>query len=247
MISLSVLREQNEKPRFERQHEDNTRTTIPAEAVRGLESDLRRRIEGEVRFDTGSRALYATDGSNYRQAPIGVVIPKSKEDVVQTVALARQYGAPLLSRGCGTSLRGQCCNVAVVMDFTKYMHHVLHIDAGRRLGTVQPGCVLDDLRETAKKQGLTFGPDPATHNHCAIGGMLGNDLCGTHSLLAAKHGMGYRTADNTHELEVLTYDGVGMRVGETSPEEMERIIRQGGRRGEIYVRIKVLVGHLPCS
>ncbi|MGH7226730.1 MAG: FAD-binding oxidoreductase, partial [Gemmataceae bacterium] len=190
---LTVLRERNEKTRFERQHRDDSRTAIPPAAARDLERELRKCIEGEVRFDDGSRALYATDGSNYRQAPIGVVLPRSKEDVVQTMALAREYGAPILSRGGGTSLRGQCCNVAVVMDFTKYMRGVLNIDAQRRLGTVQPGCVLDDLRDAAKKHGLTFGPDPSTHNHNALGGMLGNDSCGTHSLLAVKHGMGYRT------------------------------------------------------
>src|SRR6185437_8260140 len=179
---LTVLRERNQKTRFERQHRDDSRTAIPAAAVRELERELHKRIEGEVRFDDGSRALYATDGSNYRQAPIGVVVPRTKEDVVQTMALARRFGAPVLSRGGGTSLRGQCCNVAIVMDFSKYMHHVVRIDAERRLGTVLPGCVLDDLRDTAKKQGLTFGPDPATHNHCALGGMLGNDSCVTHSL-----------------------------------------------------------------
>ncbi|HWG44513.1 MAG TPA: FAD-binding and (Fe-S)-binding domain-containing protein [Gemmataceae bacterium] len=240
MLNLTVLREQVETPRLERLRRDDSRTAIPAEAARELEAELRRRIEGEVRFDAGSRALYATDGSNYRQAPIGVVVPRTKEDVVQTMALARRFGAPVLSRGGGTSLRGQCCNVAIVMDFSKYMHHVVRIDAERRLGTVLPGCVLDDLRDTAKKQGLTFGPDPATHNHCALGGMLGNDSCGTHSLLAVKHGMGFRTADNTHELEILTYDGVRMRVGETSPEQLERFIQQGGRIGEIYAKLKAL-------
>ncbi|HTU19480.1 MAG TPA: FAD-binding and (Fe-S)-binding domain-containing protein [Gemmataceae bacterium] len=239
---LTKLREQNEKTRFERQHRDDSRTAIAPAAVRELERELRKCIEGEVRFDDGSRALYATDGSNYRQAPIGAVIPRNKEDVVRTMALAHKYGAPILSRGGGTSLRGQCCNVAVVMDFTKYLHHVLHIDPDRRLGTVEPGCVLDTLRHTAKEQHqLTFGPDPATHNHNAIGGMLGNDSCGTHSLLAAKHGMGYRTADNTHELEILTYDGVRLRVGETPPDKMESMIRQGGRVGEIYSQIKAFV------
>ena len=125
MVSLTVLREQTESPRLERLRRDDSRTAIPPHAVRELEAELRRHIQGEVRFDAGSRALYATDGSNYRQAPIGVVIPRNKEDVVQTVALARQFGAPVLSRGGGTSLRGQCCNVAVLMDFTKYLHHVL--------------------------------------------------------------------------------------------------------------------------
>ncbi len=209
--------------------------------VESLEAELRRRMRGEVRFDKGSRALYATDGSNYRQVPIGVVIPRDTDDVLATVEACRRVGAPLLSRGCGTSLAGQCCNVAVVMDFSKYLHHVLHIDAGNRLGTVQPGCVLDDLRGAAIKHGLNFGPDPATHSHCTLGGMLGNDSCGSHSLLCAKHGRGLRTADNTHELEILTYDGTRMRVGATPPDELERIIQQGGRRGEIYARLKAFV------
>ena len=194
---------------------------------------MRSKIRGEVRFDAGSRALYATDGSNYRQAPIGVVVPQNHEDVVQTIATAHRFGAPILSRGCGTSLAGQCCNVAVVMDFSKYMHHVLHIDADKKLGTVQPGCVLDDLRHAAEGHGLTFGPDPSTHNHCTLGGMLGNDSCGAHSLLCAKHGRGLRTADNTHELEIVTYDGLRLRVGETSPEQLEAIIQAGGPRGEV--------------
>jgi FAD/FMN-containing dehydrogenase/Fe-S oxidoreductase len=203
-----------------------------------LAAELRTRIGGEVRFDDGSRALYATDGSNYRQVPIGVVIPRSKEDVEATVAVCREFGAPVLNRGCGTSLAGQCCNVAVVMDFTKYLHHVLGIDTGRKLGTVMPGCVLDDLRNAAAEQGLMYAPDPATHSHCTLGGMLGNDSCGSHSLLGAKYGRGLRTADNTHELEVLTYDGLRLRVGATPPDELERVIRAGGRRGELYGRLK---------
>jgi FAD/FMN-containing dehydrogenase len=207
-----------------------------------LAAVLRPRIRGEVRFDDGSRALYATDGSNYRQVPIGVVIPRGKEDVEATLDACREFGAPVFGRGCGTSLAGQCCNVAVCIDFTKYLRHVLRIDADRKLGTVEPGCVLDDLRGAANKHGLTFGPDPATHTRCTLGGILGNDSCGVHSLLCAKHGRGLRTADNTHELEVLTYDDTRLCVGETPPDELERIIRGGGRRGEIYARLKDFVG-----
>lgn len=206
----------------------------------GLEESLRRNIGGEVRFDDGSRALYATDASNYRQPPIGVVIPKTLNDIEQTVATARRFNAPILSRGGGTSLAGQCCNHAVLMDMTKYLHSVLEIDAERRLGRVQPGCVLDDLRHAAEKQGLTFGPDPATHNHCTLGGMLGNNSCGVHSLLAEQHGLGARTSDNTHELEILTYDGLRMRVGPTTEEQLEQIIQEGGRRGEIYSQLRKL-------
>ncbi|HWA99927.1 MAG TPA: FAD-binding and (Fe-S)-binding domain-containing protein [Pirellulales bacterium] len=238
MQSLTVLRNENEHERFQRQRRDDSRTAIEPGRAAALAAELRAKLDGEVRFDDGSRALYATDGSNYRQAPIGVVIPKHDVDVMQTVSAAHRYGAPILSRGGGTSLGGQCCNVAVVMDFSKYMHHVLRIDADRRLGVVQPGCVLDDLRDAAKQHGLTFGPDPSTHNHCTLGGMLGNDSCGAHSLLCAKHDRGLRTADNTHELEVLTYDGLRMRVGATSSDELAAIIRQGGPRGQLYAKLK---------
>jgi FAD/FMN-containing dehydrogenase/Fe-S oxidoreductase len=239
-ISLTVVREQ-EGTRFERLRRDDSRTAIPPDAARSLEAELRRTTGAEVRFDAGSRALYSTDGSNYRQVPIGVVVPRSIDDVVATVAAARRHGAPVLSRGGGTSLAGQCCNVAVVMDLSKYLHRVIKIDKERKLGTVQPGCVLDTLRDTAAREaGLTFAPDPSTHNHCTLGGMLGNDSCGSHSLLGTKYGRGLRVADNTHELEVLTYDGVRMRVGETSPGELERIIAAGGRRGEIYAKLKAL-------
>ena len=205
-----------------------------------LPEALRARIGGEVRFDDGSRALYATDGSNYRQTPIGVVLPRSVADVIATVATAREFGAPITGRGCGTSLAGQCCNTSIVIDMSKYLNKVLEIDVERRIGRVQPGTILDDLRHAAEKHDLTFGPDPATHNHCTLGGMLGNDSCGIHSVMAAFNGTGARTADNTHEMEILTYDGVRMRVGETTEEELESIIQEGGRRGEIYRKLRNL-------
>jgi FAD/FMN-containing dehydrogenase/Fe-S oxidoreductase len=137
-------------------------------------------------------------------------------------------------------LAGQCCNVAVVLDMSKYMHHVLEIDSDKKLGRVQAGCVLDDLRTAAERYHLTFGPDPATHNHCTLGGMVGNNSCGIHSLIAVNAGLGERTADNTHELEVLTYDGLRLRVGPTGDEDLEQIIRAGGRRGDIYRQLKAL-------
>jgi FAD/FMN-containing dehydrogenase/Fe-S oxidoreductase len=204
------------------------------EASRALAADLSRALEGEIRFDDGSRALYATDGSNYRQVPIGVVVPRSAEDVVATVEACRRHGAPILSRGGGTSLAGQCCNVAVVIDFSKYLHHVLELDPAARVARVEPGCVLDILRAAAERHHLTFGPDPATHNHCTLGGMIGNDSCGVHSMMAG------RTAENVHRLEVLTHDGLRMWVGRTSDAERGRIIRAGGRRGEIYAALAAL-------
>jgi len=148
-VTLSVLREKSEKHRFERLEVDDSRTTIPDVDARALAAALKRELAGEVRFDKGARALYSTDGSNYRQVPIGVVIPRHIEDVEATMHLARKFGAPILSRGGGTSLAGQCCNVAVVMDFSKYMHRVLHVDAAAKRARVEPGCVLDDLRHAA--------------------------------------------------------------------------------------------------
>ena len=184
-----------------------------------LAAALRDRVDGEIRFDAGSRAAYSTDASNYRQVPIGVVLPKHAEDVIATVAACREFGAPVLSRGGGTSLAGQCCNVAVVMDMSKYFNGVLEIDAANRCAQVEPGCVLDKLRHAAQAHHLTFGPDPATHDHCTLGGMLGNNSCGVHSVMAAFRGGGARTADNTLELDVLTYAGLRLRVGPTYTDQ----------------------------
>jgi FAD/FMN-containing dehydrogenase/Fe-S oxidoreductase len=174
----------------------------------GLAEALRTAVRGEVSFDRGTRALYATDGSNYRQVPIGVVLPRDTDDVLATVALCREFGAPLLCRGGGTSLAGQCCNVAVILDFSKYMARILEIDPVRRIARVQPGVVLDTLRAAAEKHHLTFAPDPASHDRCTLGGMIGNNSCGVHSVMAGK------TDDNIEALEVLTYDGVRLRVGQ---------------------------------
>jgi len=200
-------------------------------AAAELEKELKRTIKGEVRFDRGSRALYATDGSNYRQIPIGLVVPRDESDVVAAVAACRKYGAPVLARGAGTSLAGQCCNVAVVLDFTKYMHQILELDTGAKFARVQPGVVLDSLRNRAEAHQLTFAPDPSTHNRCTIGGMIGNNSCGTHSLLGGK------TVDNVDELRILLYDGSQMTVGATSEADVVSITTQGGRRGAVYSKL----------
>jgi FAD/FMN-containing dehydrogenase/Fe-S oxidoreductase len=240
VATLTRERERREASRFVRLGADDRPAPARGLDPAGLPGALSARVRGEIRFDDGSRALYATDGSNYRQVPIGVVLPRDLDDVIHTVAAAREHGAPILSRGGGTSLAGQCCNAAVVMDFSKYLHRVLEIDPVRRLARVEPGCVLDDLRHAAEAHGLTFGPDPATHTHCTLGGMLGNNSCGAHSLLCAKHGLGLRTSDNTESLAILTYEGLGLRVGRTAEPELEAIIRGGGPRGEIYARLRAL-------
>ncbi|MGB3681798.1 MAG: FAD-binding oxidoreductase, partial [Rubrobacteraceae bacterium] len=205
-----------------------------------LQSDLREKVEGEVRFDAGTRAIYAHDSSNYRQVPFGVVIPKTEDDVISTIEICRKHGAPVLSRGAGTSLSGETTNVAVVIDFSKYMHEILEIspDVGpENMGAalVQPGVVHDQLTDiTDSEHNQTFGPDTSTHQWATFGGMIGNNSCGIHSVMAG------RTSDNIYELDVVLYDGTRMTVGETSDEEFEKIIEEGGRKAEIYQKLKDL-------
>jgi len=199
-----------------------------------LAARLSSRIAGDVGFDDGSRALYASDSSNYRQVPIGVVFPKTIDDIVETVAVCREFDAPVLMRGAGTSLCGQTCNVAVVLDVSRYLTRVVSVDPQARTAIVEPGVVCDALREAAEEHGLTFGPDPATHSRCTLGGMVGNNSCGAHSVMAGK------TVENIEALEILTYDGERMWVGPTPDTELERLIAAGGRRGEIYARLKKL-------
>jgi FAD/FMN-containing dehydrogenase/Fe-S oxidoreductase len=203
-------------------------------AHKELEAELRKTVRGEIRFDSGGRALYSTDASHYRQVPIGVVLPRDTADVEAVVAACRKFDAPILSRGGGTSLAGQCCNVAVVMDFSKYIDQILHLDFDSKRARVHPGIVLDRVREAAEKHHLTFAPDPATHNRCTLGGMIGNNSCGVHGL------MGGLTADNIESMRVLLYDGTILEVGETGEDDLAEIIRTGGRRGEIYSSLRNL-------
>ncbi|HET9803308.1 MAG TPA: FAD-binding and (Fe-S)-binding domain-containing protein, partial [Candidatus Acidoferrum sp.] len=199
-----------------------------------LAQALQARVSGSVSFEAGTRALYAMDGSNYRQVPIGVVIPRTIEDVVATLEVCREFGAPIFSRGGGTSLCGQCCNAAVVVDWTRHLNQILELHASERYARVQPGVVCDQLRDAAAKFGLTWGPDPATHTHCTFGGMIGNNSCGVHSQMAGK------TVDNVLELEILLYDGTRMKVGETSEAALRQKIAAGGRIGTIYSRLAEL-------
>ncbi len=200
---------------------------LPGPAAR-LAVDLINAVRGEVRFDDGSRALYATDASNYRQVPIGVVVPRGPEDVVATVEICRSHQAPIVSRGGGTSLAGQACNAAVVIDHSKFHNRLLELDPERRIARVQPGIVLDELRDAAEAHQLTFGPDPATHNHCTLGGMLGNNSCGVHSVMAG------RTVDNVVGLDVLAYDGTRLKVGPVDDDELARLAARDDRIGELY-------------
>jgi FAD/FMN-containing dehydrogenase/Fe-S oxidoreductase len=172
-----------------------------------LATALRSVIHGDVWFDRATRAVYATDASNYRQVPLGIVCPLGADDVVSAMRICAEYDVPVLARGAGTSLAGQAVNAGVILDTSRHMRRILEIDPHRRIARVEPGVVLDDLRRAAEEHGLTFGPDPATHAWCTIGGMLGNDSCGTHALVAG------RTVDNVERLTVVTYGGQRIDVG----------------------------------
>ncbi|MFK8908153.1 FAD-binding and (Fe-S)-binding domain-containing protein [Streptomyces sp. YS-3] len=201
-----------------------------------LEQALRDRVDGEVRFDAGSRAAYATDGSNYRQVPIGVVVPRTVEAAVEAITVCREYDAPVLSRGGGTSLGGQCTNTAVVLDWTKYCHRLISVDPRQRTCVVEPGIVLDELNRQLASHKLKFGPKPSTHNHCSLGGMIGNNSCGASAQAYGK------TVDNVRRLEVVTYDGTRMWVGPTTDAEFEEIVAAGGRRAELYTGLREIIG-----
>ncbi len=199
-----------------------------------LARELTRAVAGEVRFSNGSRALYANDASSYRQVPLGVVVPRTVDDVVATVSLCRDFAAPVFARGAGTGLAGQTVNEAVLLDFSKYLRELEEIDFEGRRARVQPGLVLDRLRERAEERDLTFGPDPATHSRCTLGGMLGNNSCGVHSIMAGV------TADNVESLDVLLYDGRRLTVsrgenairGPGAGELSEKLQRLAERYGD---------------
>jgi FAD/FMN-containing dehydrogenase/Fe-S oxidoreductase len=199
-----------------------------------LALDLRARVDGEIRFDAGSRGAYSTDASNFRQVPIGVVVPRTPEAAAEAVAVCRAHGVPVLSRGGGTSLAGQCTNTAVVLDWTKYCHRVLSVDPQQRTCTVEPGIVLDQLNASLAPVGLRFGPEPATHMNCTLGGMIGNNSCGATAQRTGK------VVDNVAALEVLLYDGTRFWCGPTDDDEYAQIERRGDRRAEIYRRLRQL-------
>ena len=166
--------------------------------VAALEKELRAGVNGEVSFSDGDRGMYASDAGNYRMVPIGVVLPKDADDILHTLAVCRRHGAPIVARGGGTGIPGQTVNVAVLLDFSRYMNQITEMNPEEKFARVQPGIVLDELRKAAGKHNLTLGPDPATHNRNTLGGMIGNNSCGIHSVMAGE------TVDNIDELDVVT-------------------------------------------
>jgi FAD/FMN-containing dehydrogenase/Fe-S oxidoreductase len=204
-------------------------------SIDALKDQLAHNIEGEVRFDPGTRALYATDASNYRLVPVGVVIPRHEEDVVRAISLARENRIPILPRGGGTALAGQTANTALVLDFSKYMNSVRRVDPEQRLAVIEPGVVQAQLNAAAAPYGLFFAPDPATKDRCTLGGMIGNNSCGAHS---AAHG---KTVDNLVSLEVLLYDGTRLVLGGGGEGEYALAVSNRGRVAELYTKMRELV------
>ncbi|HTW98028.1 MAG TPA: FAD-binding and (Fe-S)-binding domain-containing protein [Acidimicrobiales bacterium] len=217
-------------------------TTIPLRRARKRDGDhaalaaaLAERVDGEVRFDDGTRAAYSTDASNFRQVPIGVVIPRSVDAAVEAIATCRDHGAPVLSRGGGTSLAGQCTNAGVVIDWSKYCNRLRAIDLEARTCLVEPGIVLDSLNHELAAHGLSYGPEPATHPNCTLGGMIGNNSCGATAQRSGK------VVDNVARLEVLTYAGTRFWCGETTDEELASILAdQSDPRAPLYRRLAEL-------
>lgn len=172
-----------------------------------LEAALRRAVRGDVAFDVTSRALVTMDASNYRRVPLAVVAPRDADDVAAVLEVCRAHGTPVVARGGGTSIAGQATGTGVVLDFTRHMNRLVSLDPQARTAVVQPGLVLDRLQEAAAVHGLRFGPDPSTHSRCTLGGMIGNNSCGSHSVAWGT------TADSVRALEVVTGRGRRLRPG----------------------------------
>jgi FAD/FMN-containing dehydrogenase/Fe-S oxidoreductase len=202
--------------------------------VNDLENALRRVVRGSVRFDQASRLLYSTDASMYQVEPIGVVIPRHADDVRAAVQVAREQQVALLPRGGGTSLTGQTVNRALVVDFTQHMNRVLEVNAEEQWARVQPGLVQDELNHHVRPMGLLFGPDTSTSNRATLGGMLGNNSGGSHSLA---YGL---TVDHIIEIRALLVDGSEVVFGELTPAELQAKTRGAGLEGQIYREVAAI-------
>ena len=197
--------------------------------------ELGQLVTGEVRFDAYSRAMYSTDASIFQIQPLGVVLPASKEDVIATVELARRYGVPVLPRGGGTSLAGQTVGEAIVMDMSKHMNRLLEVNLEECWARVQPGIVLEELNHLLADSNLFFAPDPATANRSNVGGAIGNNSCGSHSILYGK------TIDHVLGLEAVLSNGDVARLGALSPEALAAKTRLDGLEGDIYRKVREIV------
>ena len=196
-----------------------------------IEAELKKRIEGDIRFDRYSRLLYSTDASIYQIEPVGVVVPRHKGDVRAVIELADKLGISVLPRGGGTSLAGQAVGHSIVLDFSKYMQNVLEVNQEELWCRVQPGLVQDELNAHVRGMGLQFGPDTSTSNRATIGGMIGNNSSGAHSLTYGK------TLDHVIELTVLLADGSEVVLKDLTPEELDRRSRAESTDGRAHCEL----------
>ncbi|MFE7334699.1 FAD-binding and (Fe-S)-binding domain-containing protein [Streptomyces griseus] len=176
---------------------------------------LRSAVRGTSDFGATARALTTMDASNHRRVPLGVLAPRDADDIAAALAVCREHGVPVVARGGGTSIAGQATGTGLVLDLTRHLRTVLDLDPAARTAVVQPGVILDDLRAAAAPHGLTFGPDPSTHSRCTLGGMIGNNSCGAHSVVWGT------TADNVRALSVVRYGGETLRLEQGSGEHPE--------------------------
>ncbi|GAB3696847.1 FAD-binding and (Fe-S)-binding domain-containing protein [Nocardiopsis oceani] len=212
-------------------HSTTTRPDLTA-----LHRDLEDSVQGIVALDAGTLALYTSDASNYRRVPLAVVIPETVDDCVAAVRACAAHGVPIVPRGGGTSIAGNSIGTGVVIDTSRHLRAVEHIDPAARTATVQPGVILDDLRAATAEHGLTFAPDPSTHSRCTIGGMIGNNACGSHSVAWGT------TADNIVSLDLLLSDGTRITVGSGhTAEEFAELAARPGREGQIHAALGRLV------
>ena len=204
--------------------------TVQASAsdTRQLVDELNLQVQGEVRFDKMSRALWSTDASIYQIEPVGVVLPKTKDDIIAVLETAQKYGVSVLPRGGGTSLAGQTVGESIVLDFSRYMRDVVEINPEEGWVRTQPGIILDELNRILAPHNVLFAPDPSTSSRGNVGGALGNNSCGAHSIMWGK------TVDNVHELDVILSKGDTTTFGQLSGDSLEAKMRGSGFEGDIY-------------
>ena len=213
-----------------------TTRQIHGKEARELEQELKKLVSGEVRFDDFSRTLYSTDASIYQMEPVGVVLPRSKEDVLAVMEVAHKNGVAVLPRGGGTSLAGQAVNHAIVIDFSKYMDHVLEVNPEERWARVEPGIVLDVLNRHLLPYGLHYAPDPSTSNRACVGGSIGNNSCGAHSILYGK------TVDQVREVQVVLADATEAHLRSLDGDELEAKLSGQRLESQIYREVRRIAG-----
>src|SRR5690606_21742586 len=210
-------------------------TTVASHEHTPLARTLAVAIRGDVAFSPLARALYSADASISRRIPLGVVYPRHPDDIAATVEICREAGVGITMRGGGTACGGQALGTGVVVDTSRSFNRILSVDPEARRAVVEPGVVLDTLRTAVAQHGLTFGPDPSTHSRCTVGGMIGNNACGSHSVAWGT------TADNVRALDVLLADGTRLTVGATPPAELARLSALPTREGRLYAELDAFV------